>query len=405
MEPLMVEAAAPGKPLPRKWNWRVPTIVLIPFYLMLAGFMLRYAVYARTSDHWGFTEYLRALCVYDCNAYERLALYGYEGRPSGFDKGDANNWAFFPLFSILSWASAKVTGVSVLVAGSVLANLITVWAAVVAWPLFEGKLRAYFLFCFFLFVGPVSYYYTTPYTEALFLLLTVAALVLLKQRDYIAAGFTGAFMTATRSTGLILVFAILIQALTDHRKDGGTVRSFFAGIFKRTDLMLAIALVPVGLCCLALYLYFHSGQFIGVDGRGDALAFVHIQRAWGRAFQNPFGNLWLALSGQYKSGWTWSIGTELAFGLAAIGGLVFALVMAIRKQWAWAVFTAFGVLLPLSTNTYSMIRFVSGLAPVLIVGALLLARWKWLFYVSLAVFLILDVLLLPTWIARTYYLM
>ena len=71
---------------------------------MLIGVALRYAVYVRTTSHWGFTDYLRALCVYDCNAYERLSLYGYEGRPSGFDKGDANNWAFFPFYSILVWA-------------------------------------------------------------------------------------------------------------------------------------------------------------------------------------------------------------------------------------------------------------------------------------------------------------
>jgi len=63
------------------------------------------------------------------------------------------------------------------------------------------------------------------------------------------------------------------------------------------------------------------------------------------------------------------------------------------------------VLLPLSTNAYSMLRFVVGLGPVLITAALLLSRWKWLFYILLPVMLILDVLLLPTWIGRSYYLM
>ena len=43
-------------------------------------------------------------------------------------------------------------------------------------------------------------------------------------------------------------------------------------------------------------------------------------------------------------------------------------VMAWKGRWDWAIFSLFGVLLPLSTNTYSMIRFVVGLAPVLIVG-------------------------------------
>src|SRR5436190_12850121 len=123
----------------RRWTFRIPAYILLPFYLMLIGVALRYAVYVRNTNHWGFTEYLRALCVYDCNAYERLALNGYEGRPDGFDKGDANNWAFFPLYSILAWAVAQISGLSVLVAGSILTSLLTITAALVSWPLFEGR--------------------------------------------------------------------------------------------------------------------------------------------------------------------------------------------------------------------------------------------------------------------------
>ena len=392
----MDETFAVPKAAARKWTWRIPAYILLPFYLMLIGVLLRYAVYVRTSNHWGFTEYLRALCVYDCNAYERLALYGYEGRPSGFDKGDANNWAFFPLYSILTWALAKVTGLSVLVAGSIFTSLTAVWAAILSWPLFEKNFRAYFVFCFFLFLGPLSYYFNTLYTEALFILLTVAGFVLVRQKDYVAAGATGALMSATRSTGLLFAAAILIGAFLNHVRDGGRPGQFFRTIWKRTDLLLAVALVPVGVCLLAVYMWFHSG---------DALAFVHIQRAWGRAFANPFHNLWLALSMQFNAGNYTTISTDLAFALAAIAGLALSAVMAWKGKWDWAIFSLFGVLLPLSTNTYSMIRFVVGLAPVLIMGSVLLSRWKWLFYLLLPAMLIADVFLLPVWTARTYYMM
>jgi hypothetical protein len=393
----MDETIAESKAAARRWTWRVPAYILLPFYLMLIGIALRYAVYVRNTGHWEVTDYLRALCVYDCNAYERLALYGYEGRPSGFDKGDANNWAFFPLYSILTWAISKITGLSVLVAGSIFTSLTTVWAAIISWPLFERKFRAYFLFCFFLFLGPTSYYFSTLYTEALFILLTVAGFVLLKQKDYVAAGATGALMSATRSTGLLFAVAILIAAFQNHLHDGGTVRQFVRTLWKRTDLLLAVALVPVGLTCLAIYMYVHAG---------DALAFIHIQRAWGRAFADPFSNLWQALTVQFVTYHnTSSISTDLAFGIAAIVGVALSAVMAWKGKWDWAIFSLFGVLLPLSTNTYSMIRFVVGIAPVLIVASVLLSRWKWLFYLILPALLILDVLWLPTWIGRSYYLM
>lgn len=380
----------------RRWTFRIPAYILLPFYLMLIGVALRYAVYVRNTGHWEFTQYLRALCVYDCNAYERLALNGYEGRPSGFDKGDANNWAFFPFYSILVWALAKVTGLTVLVAGSIFTCLLSVWAAILSWPLFENRFRAYFLFCFFLFLGPFSYYFTTLYTEALFILLTVAGFVLLRQKDYVAAGFTGAFMSATRSTGLLFMAAIVAAAAQNHIKDGGTLRGFFASLWKRTDLLLAVALVPIGVSVFAVYLWFHSG---------DALAFQHIQRAWGRAFANPFWNLWLTIELQFKNGNYRYVSTDLAFGIAAIFGMVVSVVMAWKGKWDWAIFSLFGVLLPLSTNAYSMLRFVVGLAPVLIVSAFIFSRWKWLFYLLLPVMLILDVFLLPTWMSRSYYLM
>ncbi|HVY51263.1 MAG TPA: hypothetical protein VHA07_06825 [Devosia sp.] len=392
----MDETITETKAAARRWTWRIPGYVLLPFYLMLIGVALRYAVYVRNTGHWGFTDYLRALCVYDCNAYERLALNGYEGRPSGFDKGDANNWAFFPFYSILVWTVNRITGLSMLVGGSILTCLLTVWAAIIAWPLFDGRFRAYFLFCFFLFLGPFSYYFSTLYTEALFILLTVSGFVLLRQRDYVTAGAAGALMSATRSTGLLFAAAILIAAFQNHLSDGGTVRGFFKTLWKRTDLLLAVALVPIGICCFAIYLWLHSG---------DALAFMHIQRAWGRAFANPFHNLWLTLKLQFDNHNYSTISTDLAFGLAAIAGMALSGVMAWKGRWDWAIFSLFGVLLPLSTNAYSMLRFVVGLAPVLITAALLFSRWKWLFYLLLPVMLILDVLLLPTWIGRSYYLM
>ena len=207
--------------------------------------------------------------------------------------------------------------------------------------------------------GPLSYYFSTLYTEALFILLTVAGFVLLRQRDYVAAGVTGALMSATRSTGLLFAAAILIarvpepSAATAAPSGSSSARSGSAPTccWRWRWCRSASAV-------FAVYLWFHSG---------DALAFVHIQRAWGRAFQDPFNNLWPTLTVQFQTYHNYStISTDLAFGLAAIVGIALSAVMAWKGRWDWAIFSLFGVLLPLSTNTYSMIRFVVGLAPVLI---------------------------------------
>ena len=116
--------------------------------------------------------------------------------------------------------------------------------------------------------------------------------------------------------------------------------------------------------------------------------------------------MWLSAKLQFETYKNYSsISTDLAFALAAVAGMALSAVMAWKGKWDWAIFSLFGVLLPLSTNTYSMIRFVVGVAPILIVGSVLLSRWKWLFYLLLPAMLILDVLLLQVWTGRSYYLM
>ena len=47
----MDETFARDKAAARRWTWRIPGYVLLPFYLMLIGLALRYAVYVRTSGH------------------------------------------------------------------------------------------------------------------------------------------------------------------------------------------------------------------------------------------------------------------------------------------------------------------------------------------------------------------
>jgi hypothetical protein len=59
----MDESLTQEKAAARRWTWRIPGYVLLPFYLMLIGIGLRYALYVLNSVHWGFNDYLSELCV------------------------------------------------------------------------------------------------------------------------------------------------------------------------------------------------------------------------------------------------------------------------------------------------------------------------------------------------------
>lgn len=91
--------------------------------------------------------------------------------------------------------------------------------------------------------------------------------------------------------------------------------------------MLAIFIAPLGLFAYMAYLHWQIG---------DALAFSHVQRAWGRATGSPLDYLWTALSNMPETGWLPTVSQQL--GAAWLVGAAMVVVMAIRRQFGAAVF-------------------------------------------------------------------
>jgi hypothetical protein len=175
---------------------------------------------------------------------------------------------------------------------------------------------------------------------------------------------------------VFIVFAIVLQIYLDHRERGGTLKSFVTGIWKRPDLLLAIFIAPLGLFIYMAFLYFHIG---------DALAFSHVQIAWGRTTGNPVTYLWTALTNFPESGFWPTVSQQL--GLAAVVGMALTIVLVVRRQYPAAVFCAVCVGLPLFAGMGSMVRFVVALAPIVITLMLLLSRWRVTFFATLALFI------------------
>ena len=117
-----------------------------------------------------------------------------------------------------------LTGLETIVAATGLSLLVCVATARVAWPLLGRNLRAYTLFSAFLLAGPFSIWFTTFYTEVLFLFLTVCVFAALQARRILLAGVFAALLSATRIVGVFIVFAIVIEIWLAHRAAGGSWR-------------------------------------------------------------------------------------------------------------------------------------------------------------------------------------
>lgn len=354
------------------------SLVTIPLGLLLLGHLLRFLAYLTDNPGRGPAGFADSLCIWDCYWYGDVAANGYQAYPFtetfGGPAGIAN-WAFFPAYPALLSLVGRILPLPPPVLGMIVSPLLTLGAVLFSWPLFSGSRRAYYLFAALLLAGPFSFYFSIAYSESLFLLLTVLALVALKDRNYIGAGLAAGLLAATRTVGVLFVFAIALQALLDLRRP--------RAILGRPDIVLAIFLAPLGLFAFMAWLYVVTG---------DALGFAHIQRAWDRESVNPVTALWSGLTapaGHLDATWDWA--------LASVVGLALCAVLALQRRWPMALFSALCLVLALTQGVESMLRFTVALAPPCIALCLLLARWSWLFWVSLLAFLVLDYSLTVSW--------
>lgn len=382
---MSAEAALPSLAQSRS---SAPVLIAIPVGFALLGLILRLIAYLQAGWEPQVATFADGLCRWDCEWYVILAKSGYDTFPTATGI-DAGNWAFFPLYPIIVGALHAASGAPVMVLATGASIIFSAIAALVAWPLLNRDIRAYTLYSAFLLCGPFSIYFTTFYTEVLFVLLTNCVFLALQRSNYLMAGVSAAFLSATRIVGVFAVFAIALQFWLDYRARGGTLRGLVPTLLqRRPDVLLAIAIAPLG--CFAYMAYLH--WFIG-----DALAFQHVQRAWGRVAGNPLLYLSIAFTDWPKDG-SWWPSTNQWLGIAAVGGLLLAGVLAWQRKWPAAVFCLICLVIPLCAGMASMLRFVVALSPIMLAAMSLLARWRWLFAVSLIAFVAADYFFTVGWL-------
>jgi hypothetical protein len=203
---------------------------------------------------------------WDAYWFERIARDGYrEGQADG---------AFFPAYPIVIRAMSSVTTMAEAGSALLVSNLAFVGALVVLYGLSAREYsiaiarRTVVLLAFF----PASFFFLAPYSESLFLLLTVLAFWWIRRSRW-GAGSLAAFVAAlARSIGILLMPALLIEAWRGPRE--------------HRTLHVAAAAAPL----LALLLY--AGYWLARSG--DALWPLHSQAAWYRSVTFP---LWTIARG------------------------------------------------------------------------------------------------------------
>ncbi|MGN6102593.1 MAG: hypothetical protein ACTHOR_15740 [Devosia sp.] len=354
--------------------------------LAVLGYVIRLFAYLKAGWEPTFWAYPDGLCRWDCQWYVNLAKTGYDPYPVP-DLLDAGNWAFFPLFPLIVGALHAVLPWPVMNIATAVSILFSSLAALVAWPLLERNLRAFTLYAAFLLCGPFSVYFTSFFTEVLFVLLTNCVLLALRRGDHLLAGLWSALLSATRIVGVFMVLAIALDYLIAYRREGGTLRGFLPHLWRRPEIVLALLLAPAGCFAYMAFLHFYMG---------DALAFQHVQRAWGRVPGNPFEYLWIGLTDWPRMG-LWP-STNQWLGLAAVFGFGMTAVLAWQRKYPLALYCLICLVLPLSAGMASMLRFVVALSPLMLPTMRFLAWGRPLFWLALLAFIIGDYTFTVGWL-------
>lgn len=147
--------------------------------------------------------------------YQQIATHGYS-------RGGPDD-AFLPLYPGLVRATSVVLGGDAVAAGLVVSSLALVVALVLLQRLVGEDLgdAVGWRTTLLLALCPSAFFLVAPYSEALFLALSVATFLAARQRRFVLAGLLAALATLTRIQGLALLAPLLWEIGVEVRSRGG----------------------------------------------------------------------------------------------------------------------------------------------------------------------------------------
>jgi hypothetical protein len=323
---------------------------------------------AATPRQWNLEDpLLRPLFRWDAGWYLSIAQHGYAYNG---DPHREHNLVFLPLYPLTCRLCHLGTGLSIPWCAVLLSHLAFLLGLALLYSLTTRELgpavarRTVPLLAFF----PASLFFSTMYTEAYYLALSLLAFRAFRQRRWLRGGLWAGLASATRVPGILLVLPLLGEALprlTTARRPWWRV-------------LLASGLAGSGLAA-----------FMGYEwlAFGDPVANFRVQgEAWGRRWGWPFKSVVRGLLMTGAAAWS-----PAPFN--AWMGLLFLLLVGILPRYlplSYALYTGASMAMAMCTKAgiESLTRYLVVLFPGFMALGLLGQRSRTLFWALLGVFML-----------------
>ena len=298
-----------------------------------------------------------------------------------------NNEAFFPLYpKLIGFLNPLIR--NIVVSGSLISSIFFLFGLYFFVKLIQldHNKKTVFWSVIILFAFPVSFFFTSVYTEGLFFFLSVSCFYFARTRRWWLAACLVALATYTRFVGVFLIPALAVELY--NQKPGFLFRS-----------ILPFLLMPLGLLIYSNYLW---------KVKGDPLAFIHVQKSFGQGRSDKIVLPYQVIYRYVRMLTTVSPKNPLYPTLAlesftAISFIALALIMVFKSRPSYALYALTSLILPTLTGNFtSMPRYALLCFPVFIFLGQYLTDHRKLRYLYLSFSLILAIIFLSLF-ARGYW--
>ncbi len=294
-------------------------------------------------------NFLQSFANWDGGHYLGIAELGYQ---------EKFQYAFFPLYPIFVrlvnsllqnylFSALLISIVSIFFAIQILYRLVIID--------FDKKVAEKVIL--FLLFFPTSFYFVTAYAESLFLFLTVTMFYALRKNKLILATIFASLASATKISGLAVVFVFLIYVQITY------------GLNRKNWFVL---LSPLG---FIFYCWFLFGQ------TGDPFYFLTAENHWQRYISLPGVSFWEIIKSITSGSLSLDRFTIILDLLFAVFGIGFAFRSLRFLPSIFSLYTVFSISLPLLTTTLTSVpRFIVVIFPIFILLALIKNKYLTLLY-------------------------
>jgi hypothetical protein len=287
--------------------------------------------------------------------------------------------AFSTIFQPLILAAIIVSNLFFITATTLFLKLVS--------EIFDENIAKKGIYCMFLF--PTSFFLIAPYTESLFLTLSIAVVYLSRKKEWLFAGLLSALAALTRVQGVLLVLPIFIEGMQVY--------------FSKRDKKQLLQFLPATLFAPFAYglfsLYVHFGLL-------NDWPWVALRSHWGQYFAWPWEGFVGTITALFGRKIDYNVTLDFVKILNVISVIVsiFFLVKISKKLplsiivFGWASFLIVISKVDNQNIMISTLRYLLVIFPIFISQALAINR-KWQKYVLLLLGLSLNIalLILSTW--------